>query len=50
MTSAETLTAPGLDLSWLNIDDEWGAHAEPTNRGLTFDVISNVMNYGNVPM
>ena len=50
MASPETLSAPGLDLSWLNIDDEWGAHAEPTNRGLTFDVISNVMNYGNVPM
>jgi len=48
--SSTDIGSPGLDLSWLNIDEEWGAQARATARGLTFDAISNVMNYGNVPL
>ncbi|MEO6044871.1 MAG: ferritin-like domain-containing protein [Tepidiformaceae bacterium] len=39
---------PGLDLSWLNIDDEWGAHAAPGRKGLTLEDL-NVMSYGRIP-
>ena len=38
----------GLDLSWLNIDEEWGAHATPGRKGLTLEDL-NVLSYGNVP-
>ena len=43
------VTSPGLDLSWLNLDEEWGAKAEPGRKGMTFDDIS-VFTYGDVPM
>ena len=36
MAAAPTLN-PGLDLSWLNIDEGWGAKAEPGKRGLTLE-------------
>ena len=39
---------PGLDLSWLNIDDEWGARATPGRKGLTLEEL-NVMSYGKIP-
>jgi len=30
---------PGLDLSWLNQDEEWGVRAEPGRKGLTLDAL-----------
>jgi len=39
---------PDLDLSWLNVDTEWGVSATPGKRGLTLDEI-NRGSYGNVP-
>ena len=47
MTTAE-VSAPGLDLSWLNVDEGWGANATPGRKGLTLDDL-NVMTYGDVP-
>lgn len=49
MATAPTspVTEPGLDLSWLNIDDEWGAEAKPGRRGLTLEDL-NVLSYGNI--
>ncbi|MGD9932504.1 MAG: ferritin-like domain-containing protein [Dehalococcoidia bacterium] len=47
MAAAPTLN-PGLDLSWLNIDEGWGAKAEPGKRGLTLEDL-NVLTYGDVP-
>jgi hypothetical protein len=32
--------APGLDLSWLDRDDDWGYRAEPGRKGLTLEAIS----------
>ncbi len=40
---------PGIDLSWLNLDEAWGAKATPGKRGLTLDDL-NIMTYGDVPM
>lgn len=42
-------TEPGIDLSWLNLDEAWGAKATPGKRGLTLDDL-NIMSYGDVPM
>ncbi|MEP7216956.1 MAG: ferritin-like domain-containing protein, partial [Anaerolineaceae bacterium] len=47
MTVSAT-SQPGLDLSWLNIDEEWGARATPSRKGLTLEDL-NVLSYGNVP-
>jgi len=41
-------TRPGLDLSWLNLDEDWGARAVPGKKGLTLEDL-NVLSYGNVP-
>jgi hypothetical protein len=46
--AAPDITRPGLDLSWLNIDEEWGAEATPGRKGLTLEDI-NAFTYGNVP-
>jgi hypothetical protein len=46
--AAPVVEAPGLDLSWLNIDEEWGARATPGRKGLTLEDL-NVLSYGNVP-
>jgi hypothetical protein len=46
--ATDTALDPGLDLSWLNIDEGWGAKAEPGRRGLTLEDL-NIMSYGNVP-
>jgi hypothetical protein len=39
---------PGLDLSWLNLDDGWGTRAEPGRKGLTLEAI-NTGRYGEIP-
>ena len=39
---------PAVDLSWLNIDSEWGIRAKPGKRGLTLDEV-NIGSYGRVP-
>lgn len=36
---------PAVDLSWLNLDTEWGIRAKPGKRGLTLDEI-NIGTYG----
>ena len=46
--AATQISTPGLDLSWLNIDEGWGAHANPGKRGLTLEDL-NVLSYNNVP-
>lgn len=48
MTTSPSVDTPGLNLSWLNIDDEWGARATAGKRGLTLQDL-NVLSYGNVP-
>lgn len=40
--------APELDLSWLNLDNEWGVRAEAGRKGLTVENI-NVGSYGDIP-
>ena len=44
--AAAPVSNPGLDLSWLNLD-EWGARAEPGKRGLTLD---DLITYGDAPI
>ncbi|MEE9277105.1 MAG: ferritin-like domain-containing protein [Dehalococcoidia bacterium] len=39
---------PKLDLSWLNLDNEWGVAAAPGRKGLTVEAI-NLGTYGEVP-
>ena len=39
---------PELDLSWLNLDTEWGVSAEPGRKGLTLQQINKTL-YGDVP-
>lgn len=39
---------PELDLSWLNLDNEWGVTAETVRKGLTLQQI-NLGSYGEVP-
>lgn len=36
---------PAVDLSWLNIDTQWGIRAKPGKRGLTLDEV-NIGAYG----
>ena len=45
--AAAPSTEPGLDLSWLNLDDDWGVQATPGRKGLTLDDL-NVNGYGDV--
>ncbi|MFQ5380766.1 MAG: ferritin-like domain-containing protein [Dehalococcoidia bacterium] len=45
--AAAPSTEPGLDLSWLNLDDDWGVQATPGRKGLTLDDLS-VNGYGDV--
>ena len=40
--------APDLDLSWLNLDTEWGVQAEPGRKGLTLQQINDSV-YGEIP-
>ena len=35
--ATERTIEPGLDLSWLNIDDGWGTRAEAGAKGMTLD-------------
>ena len=44
--AAAPVSNPGLDLSWLNLD-EWGARAEPGKRGLTLD---DLITFGDAPV
>ena len=46
--SAAASSQPGIDLSWLNLEDDWGARAVPGRKGLTLEEL-NVLSYGNVP-
>ena len=39
---------PALDLSWLDLDTEWGVSAEPGRKGLTLQQINKSL-YGDVP-
>jgi len=39
---------PELDLSWLNLDTEWGVSAEPGRKGLTLQQINKSL-YGDIP-
>ena len=39
---------PELDLSWLNLDTEWGVAAAPGRKGLTLQQINKTL-YGDVP-
>ena len=39
---------PDLDLSWLNLDTEWGVSAEPGRKGLTLQQINKSL-YGDIP-
>lgn len=39
---------PELDLSWLNLDTEWGVNAEPGRKGLTLQQINKSL-YGDIP-
>ncbi len=43
---AERTIEPGLDLSWLNIEEGWGAQAEPGAKGLTLDNLRRLPIYG----
>ncbi len=45
--STAASTTPGLDLSWLNLDEDWGARATPGRKGLTLEDL-NVLSYGKV--
>src|SRR2546428_10020829 len=38
----------GLDLSWLDLDDNWGTRAQPTKKGMTLESIATGA-YGQVP-
>ena len=40
--------SPELDLSWLDLDTEWGVSAEPGRKGLTLQQINKSI-YGDVP-
>ena len=40
--------APDLDLSWLNLDTEWGVQSEPGRKGLTLQQINDSL-YGEIP-
>ena len=40
--------APELDLSWLNLDTEWGTQSQPGRKGLTLQQINDSL-YGEVP-
>ncbi len=44
----EEAEVPSVDLSWLNLDTEWGIRAKPGKRGLTLDEV-NIGSYGAVP-
>ena len=39
---------PDLDLSWLNLDTEWGTQSQPGRKGLTLQQINDSL-YGEVP-
>ncbi len=39
---------PELDLSWLNLDTEWGTQSQPGRKGLTLQQINDSL-YGEVP-
>lgn len=39
-TQAERSSGKPLDLSWLNLDDQYDVHAEPGRRGLTLDALN----------
>lgn len=47
MTSATE--SPGLDLSWLNLEEGWGNKVQPGRRGLTLEDIMNLLSGGKAP-
>jgi hypothetical protein len=44
----EKLRNGEYDLSWMNVDSEWGIRAKPSKRGLTLNDI-NIGSYGVIP-
>lgn len=44
----EETEVPPVDLSWLDLDTEWGITAKPGKRGLTLDEV-NIGSYGQAP-
>jgi hypothetical protein len=42
-------TNTGLDLSWLNLDEAWGARATPGRKGLTLEELT-ALTSGRVPL
>src|SRR3989304_5249585 len=44
----EDYEVPPVDLSWLNVDTQWGVRARPSKRGLTLDEV-NIGAYGEAP-
>ena len=44
----EKLRNGEYDLSWMNVDSEWGVRAQPSKRGLTLNDI-NIGSYGVIP-
>jgi hypothetical protein len=44
----EDYEVPPIDLSWLNVDTQWGVRARPSKRGLTLDEV-NIGAYGEAP-
>ncbi len=44
----EMLRNGEYDLSWMEVDSEWGVRAQPSKRGLTLNDI-NVGSYGVIP-
>ena len=48
-SSTTKVMEPGLDLSWLNIEDGWGTRAEPGAKGLTLENLRQLPIYGEAP-
>src|SRR5438046_3200169 len=40
--------SPGLDLSWLDLEENWGTRAQPGKKGMTLDAIATG-RYGEIP-
>ncbi|MHB8576367.1 MAG: ferritin-like domain-containing protein [Dehalococcoidia bacterium] len=40
--------SPGLDLSWLNLEENWGTRAQPGKKGMTLEAIATGP-YGKIP-
>jgi hypothetical protein len=47
MTTAPVST-PGLDLSWLDLDESWGSRALPSKKGLTLEDLT-ALSTGQIP-